>query len=98
MTPAAFAGSAYAEAAPYAPAFAAAGMLLALVQLVTYVDVARARHTFSVVVWVAVIVVGLAIRFIAPATVGGIIATTITVLAVLSLAGLVTLLAGERLS
>lgn len=95
---AALAGSAYAAAAPYAPAFAAAGMLLAVVQLVTYVDVARARHTFSVVVWAAVIVVGLAIRFIAPATVGGIIATTITVLAVLSLAGLVTLLAGERLS
>ena len=95
---AALAGSAYAAAAPYAPAFAAAGMLLAVVQLVTYVDVARARHTFSVVVWVAVIAVGLAIRFVAPATVGGIITTTITVLALLSVAGLVTLLGPERIS
>ncbi len=91
----AVAGPAYAAAAPYAPAFAAVGMLLAVVQLATYVDVARARHTVSVIVWIGAFAVATAVRFIAPVTVRGIVTTALLVLAVVAGLSLATLLPGR---
>lgn len=44
-------GSAYAEAAGYAPWFVALGTLLALVQLSTYAAVAADRHRFAILLW-----------------------------------------------
>lgn len=87
----ALAGPAYAAAAPSAPAFAAVGMLLAVVQLATYVDVARARHTVSVIVWLGAFAVATAVRFVAPVTVRGIVTTALVVLAVVAGLSLATL-------
>lgn len=82
------AGPAYAGAAAYAPLFAVAGSLLSVVQLAIYVDVARARHVLGSVVWAASVVLVLAIRFVAPRTIGGVIWCTVLVLAAVAAVGL----------
>ncbi len=82
------AGPDYAGSEVAAPWFALIGMLLAVVQLATYVDVARSRHQLSWWVWgsaalVAALVLGLRLDSIT-----SIAATTTAVLGVLTVVGL----------
>lgn len=81
------AGPEYAGAAGYAPCFAVAGSLLSVVQLATYVDVARGRRRLSLVVWAASPAMVLAI-WLAPHTIAGVVSAAVAVLAVVALAGL----------
>lgn len=86
------AGASYVPAAGNAPAFATAGVLLAIVQLATYVDVARARHTVGVAVWCASVLLVALVRFAAPASVPGVVWTANAVLAATALVGIMTIL------
>lgn len=88
---AALAGPEYADAAHFAPWFAIAGSLLSVVQLATYVDVARARQVLSLIVWTGSVVLVVAIRWLAPHTIAGAIWTTIIVLGVVALAGILSM-------
>ena len=84
-------GAAYAEAAPYAPMFATAGALISIIQLATYVDVARGRHQVSLLVCGGAVAIALVSGVMGLHSIWGIIGLTILVLgilAVLSLGGL----------
>ena len=87
----ALAGQEYVAAARYAPLFAVAGSLMAVIQLATYVDVARARHLLSVVVWAGSAALAAAIWWLAPRSIPGAIWSAVAVLAVVALAGLVSM-------
>ncbi|MEI2775864.1 MAG: hypothetical protein V9G19_07795 [Tetrasphaera sp.] len=86
------AGESYLPAAGHAPAFATAGVLLAVVQLATYVDVARARHTVGIAVWCASLLLIVLIRVAAPPSVPGVVWTANAVLAATALVGILTIL------
>ncbi len=85
------AGDAYVAAASYAPVFAIAGSLMAVIQLATYVDVARARHVLGLVAWAGAAVLAALIYWVAPHTIAGAIWTTIIVLGVVALAGILSM-------
>ncbi|MFZ1374190.1 MAG: hypothetical protein WAS01_10365 [Nostocoides sp.] len=87
----ALAGEEYVAAAHFAPLFAVAGSLVAVIQLATYVDVARAQHLLSVIAWGGSAVMALIIWFAAPRTIAGAIWSAVLVLAVVAAAGLVSM-------
>ena len=84
------AGPEYAGAAGYAPWFAVAGSLLSVVQLATYVDVARGRRRLSLVVWAASPAMVLAI-WLAPHTIAGVISAAVVILTVVAAAGVASM-------
>lgn len=90
------AGPAYASSVPYAAGFAVAGALISVVQLATYVDVARARHHVTVVVWLGACALALACWLTGADTIGSVIRLTVGVLALVAVAGLALLLRGTH--
>ena len=89
------AGPEYAGAAPYAPAFALVGSLMAVIQLATYVDVARARAVLGTLVWLGALVLVVAIRWLAPHTITGAVWSTVAVLAMVAAVGVATMRGGQ---
>ena len=81
------AGDDYVAAASYAPVFAVAGSLMAVIQLATYVDVARARHVLGLVAWAGAAVLAALIYWVAPRTISGAVWSAVAVLAVVAAAG-----------
>lgn len=82
------AGEAYLPAAGYAPAFSAAGALIAVVQLAIYVDVARARRLLIAAVALAGVALLALIAVLPDPGVGQVIAVTLGVLGVVAGLGL----------
>lgn len=81
------AGDDYVAAASYAPVFAVAGSLMAVIQLATYVDVARARHVLGLVAWAGAAVLAALIYWVAPRTISGAVWSAVAVLAVVAAVG-----------
>lgn len=78
------AGSAYAESAGYVAAFALAGALISVVQLGTYVDVARARHRLTLAAWSGAILIAVLAYALGASSIWGIITIANLVLALLA--------------
>lgn len=85
------AGAEYVTAGRYAPWFAAAGALMATVQFAVYVDVARARTRLVLYAWGAAVALLAILLLLSSPTIGSVVGADVGVLAVLSLAALVTL-------
>jgi len=88
------AGPEYAGAAPYVGAFAVAGTLMSVIQLGTYVDVARRRHGVSIAAWGAAGVIAATTTALDVSSIWGIITVTNGVLGALTLYALYRLRAG----
>jgi O-antigen/teichoic acid export membrane protein len=84
------AGPAYAQATPYVGAFALAGALIAVVQLGTYVDVARGRHQLTIAAWFGALLVVGTVFATGASSISGIITIAIVVLALLAVVALVS--------
>ncbi|WP_404382429.1 hypothetical protein LL946_16090 [Knoellia locipacati] len=84
------AGPAYASSTPYVGAFALAGALIALVQLGTYVDVARGRHELTFAAWAGALLVAGAVFVSGASSISAIITIANTVLALLAVLSLIS--------
>ena len=60
---------------------------MAVIQLATYVDVARARHVLGLVAWAGAAVLAALIYWVAPRTISGAVWSAVAVLAVVAAAG-----------
>lgn len=85
------AGPEYVAAAGYAPLFALAGSLMAVIQLATYVDVARSRQVLGLIAWVGAAAMAVIIWSVAPRTIGGAVGSALAVLSVVAVAGLISM-------
>lgn len=84
------AGPAYAQATPYVGAFALAGALIAIVQLGTYIDVARGRHHLTFAAWAGALLLVGAVFATGASSISGIITVANVVLALLAVVALVS--------